>query len=205
MKKLAQNIQNSNPRQAVLLILTVLVAVGALVVGHYLVPAYDEWNTLRQTLYLQVSQHASLARNVMIKDSVAKQFQALDPEMQQTDSDHVTLSKFLRELETMRARNPSIILINAKPLPVKSEATHKLYRIKLSVAGNLTEILQFVSDLANGPTVTGLETFSLRGVQGNNVVECSLSIWTVRLIRRPREGGKTYERTVSSYVELAHD
>jgi Tfp pilus assembly protein PilO len=72
-----------------------------------------------------------------------------------------------------------------KPLPVQAEKTHKTYALNLSMAGKLHEIIQFVTDVTNRPTITGLKGFSLRAIQGSYMVECQLSLWMVRLIREP--------------------
>lgn len=89
----------------------------------------------------------------------------------------------------MLARHPSLTLINMKPLPVDDRGTYKIYPVKLAVAGKLQEVLQFVSAMTNRPVVVGLDGFSLRGIQGNNMVECTLSIWMVRLSGGPAAAG----------------
>jgi Tfp pilus assembly protein PilO len=71
---------------------------------------------------------------------------------------------------------------NTKPLPVENNGTHKIYKVRLSVAGKVQEIAQFVSALTHSEWIVGLEAFQLRGVQGHNMIECSLSVWMVRLI-----------------------
>ncbi len=168
-------------REILLFGLTILVAVCGLAARHYIVPAYDRWQALRSLVHVRAIEHAKLTANLAVRESVNRQFESLGPKVRQTNSDQITLSEYLRDLETL-ARHPSMTLINMKPLPVEQEETHKIYRVKLSVAGKLPEILQFISDVTNGPTITGLKTFTLRGVQGSNMVECSLSLWMIRLI-----------------------
>ena len=170
-----------SPRESVLFSLTTLGLLCLLVVHGYLLPAYDQWQLSKSSAQLQGLEYAKLNSNLAIKQSVNQQFHKLGPNALQLKSDQITLSEYLRELETL-TRHPSITLINMKPLPVKAETNHKIFHIKLSVAGKLPEILQFVTELTHGETITGLEGFSLRAMQGNNMVECSLSLWMVRLM-----------------------
>jgi Tfp pilus assembly protein PilO len=196
-------IRKLNAREIILFALTGVAAVSAVGVRSFILPAYDEGSALRSKVRLQAAEYARLEANLQVKDSVNKQFERLGEKVSQSASDQMTLSDFLRELETL-ARHPSLTLINMKPLPVKNEVTHKIYRVKLSVAGKLQEILQFITDVTNGPDVTGLESFALRGVQGLNMVECNLSLWMVRLLPEKAAGEKE-SKPISTTAEVDDD
>jgi Tfp pilus assembly protein PilO len=160
--------------------LTAVVIIAVPMIQKMILPAYDEWRMLRSQVNLQAIDYAKLTANLAIKDSVNQQYNKLDPKILLAATDQIVLSEYLRDIETM-ARHPSLSLINMKPMPVKEENFYKIYKVKLAIAGKLQEILQFISDVTNSPTVTGLESFSLRGVQGDNLVECNLSFWMIRL------------------------
>jgi hypothetical protein len=134
-----------------------------------------------------VAEHARLTRNVEMKQGVDKAFAQLGPEAYQRESDPLTLAGWLRELELL-ARLPSMALNNMKALPVKLEGSHKVYRVRLTISGKLPEVLRFISSATHGQSIAGLESFSLRGVQGINMVECGLSLRMIRLLSDNKEG-----------------
>jgi Tfp pilus assembly protein PilO len=163
--------------------IAVLLSAG---IGRYLVlPAYDQYKSLQATVDMQSVEHAKLSRNVSMGAQVDRQFEALGQDIMQSESDEVTLSQFLRQLESL-ARYPSMTLVNMKALPVRDEGAFKVFGVRAAVAGKLQEIVQFVSDLTSRPEAVGLEAFSIRGLQAGNRVECTLTVWMVRVAR---EGG----------------
>ena len=180
-------LRKQRPRQIVLGTITLNVVVCAWVVHYFVLPAYDEWRSLSSQAYVQAQEYAKLTANVAVRDSVEEEFKKLGPEIEQSESDQITLSQFLRDVEVL-ARLPSVMVINMKPLPVEDKGTYKIYPVRLSVAGKLQEILQFVSGVTNRPVVAGLEAFALRGIQGSNMVECTVSVWMVRLVSPPDVG-----------------
>jgi hypothetical protein len=186
-----------------MLCITVTLVLFIPLVKRFILPAYDQWCALKSTVGMQVVEYDTLKSNLLIKESVDKQFERLGDHVWQLESDQITLSNYLRELETL-ARHPSMTLINMKPIPAQLEDTHKIYRLKLTVAGKLQEILQFVSELTHGTTVTGLEAFSLRAVQGINIVECNLSLWMVQLIPESLELNRETEQHVAYRSEVTY-
>lgn len=191
-----QFLQRRRPREVAFFGLVCLLIMGLPIVRRYLLPAYDEWQAVRSTVQMQAVEHAKLTANLAVRGSVDRQFKSLGPKLIQSASDQITLSEYLRELETL-ARHPDMTLVNMKPLPVKQEHTYKIYRVRLSVAGKLQDIMQFVSDVTHGPAVTGLEAFTLRGAQGHNRVECSLCLWMVRLIPQTHDSESDSTRAVA--------
>ena len=172
-----------SPRQIVLAGITGTVVLCAMIVGRSIFPVYDEWQEMKSLVRLQSLEHDRLSRNLAIKQEVEEEASRLKPSVYQLESDAITLSQFLRELEVL-GRHPSMTLSNAKALPVEDKGAYKIYRVRLSVAGKLQEILQFVSDMTSGNTVVGLEGSALRGVQGGAMAECSLSMRMIRLVPR---------------------
>ena len=167
-------------REQILAVVAVSVIAGFVLIRAAIVPAVWEWSSLRGDLRSQQIRLSELSKNLTLKGSVDAQFEQLGNKVLQEDSDEATLSEFLRDVERA-ARYPTLRIINMKPLAVRTEDTHKVYRIRLSVGGKLQEIIQFYSDLMRGSAAAGLESFSIRGVQGGNIVECGLAIWMVRL------------------------
>lgn len=168
------------PRESMIFGLTLVLVICGPFILRWILPAYDQWTNLRSQVDLQAVDYAKLTANLAVKDSVNQQYEKISPAIRQNESDQIVLSEYLRDIETM-ARHPSLTVINMKPMPVKNEKSYKIYKVKLAVAGKLQEILQFVSDVTHSLTVTALESFSLRGVQGDNLVECNLSFSMIRL------------------------
>jgi len=171
----------------VLLKMTGSVAICAILFQCLIRPSYDEWRRTRVLIQAQASKLDRLKRNVEIRRGVEEQSRRVPREAFLTATDEFVLAKFLRDLEVL-ARRPTLSLVNLKPQPVQVKATHRVYPVKLTVAGRLQEVLQFVSLVTNRPEVTGMESFSLRGVQGGNAVECTLSLWLVKLTGGPTGG-----------------
>jgi len=168
------------PREYMVFGVTTLLVVCGPFIQRWILPAYDQWTNLRSHVDLQAADYAKLTANLAIKESVNQQYEKLNQKTRQNETDQIVLSEYLRDIESM-ARHPSLTLINMKPMPVKAEKNYKIYKVKLAIAGKLQEILQFVSDVTHSPSITGLESFSLRGVQGDNLVECNISFWMIRL------------------------
>ena len=176
-----RGLRGAHPRRMVLGVIAATIVVGFFLVQSFVLPAYDEWRLLGSRLKAQAEEYESLASNLAIRTSVDAELKKLGPHAEQSASDQITLSQFLRDIET-QAHQPSMTVINMKPLPVRDEGTHKRYPVRLAVAGKLQEVLQFVSDILNRDVVAGLDAFSIRGVQGSNMVECTLSVWMVTLV-----------------------
>ena len=186
-----------NTRQLALLVVTALVAICILTVKGCLLPAYEELSRVRSTAKSRAAEYAKLTRNLLISESIDARYKQHGKAVAQTGNDQKTLSNFLRDLE-IQARRPNMTIVNIKPLPVTTEATHNVYQARVSVSGKLQEILKFVSNLANTPTVIGLDSFSLRGVQGINTVECSLRVRSVRVVSGKAKGNLNSEHNGSS-------
>jgi hypothetical protein len=145
------------------------------------VPAYREWRGLQVQLAGQSAEYTRLSRNLAYRQSAEEEFARLPEEaFQAAESEQLTLAGWLRELES-KARRPSLVLVNTKPLPVRRERGFGVYAVKLSVSGRLPEVLQFISDATNGASITSVESFSMRAVQGGNQVECGFGLEMVRL------------------------
>ena len=183
-----------NNRQIVLATWAVLFVVSATLIDRYIFPAYEELDSERALAKSQAIHYLQLTRNLAISKNVNMEFEGLGKSAQQTENDQITLSNFLRDLETL-ARLPNMTIVNIKPLPIKTKPTHKIYRAKLSVAGRLQDILQFVLGVSSASMITGLESFYLRGVQGGvSKVECSLLVRMIRLISESQTDEPWHER-----------
>jgi hypothetical protein len=187
-------LNNLEDRQIVLMWITGAVVACALIAQGWLLPALEDLKSARSLARAQQQKYARLKENIKIRQRVDQQFGTLHSRSFQRQSDQITLSGFLRDLESM-ARHPSLTLVNMKPMPVKNEGSFKTYRIRLAVAGTIQDILRFVSDLTGQDYSAGVESFSLRGIQGGRMAECSLSIRMIRLVSEPpRESPDTAGR-----------
>jgi Tfp pilus assembly protein PilO len=147
-------------------------------------PAYDELAGLGKTAEARAAEYARLSRNLAAGKVAQERFASLGKIVNQTASDEATLSEFLRELELL-ARRPSLRIVNIKPVPVDDQVSHRIYRANMTMAGKVQDLLQFASEITDANTVEGLDNFTIRGVQGISMVECSLVIRMVRTIDAP--------------------
>ncbi len=178
---------NLNSRQNVLVLLTAAFLLTAVIVNYYLLPLYDRFVSVRLIVNAKAHKEARLARNLKVREIVDEQFDKYGGQIEQAESDQIAMSNFLRGVETA-ARYPGMRIVNLKPLPVISEPTHQFLRVQVSVEGKLEDVIRLVSSTGRARTVTGLESFSLRGVQGTSRVECTLKMRTVRLMSQSRHG-----------------
>lgn len=183
-----------NDRQISVLTLggLILLAVGLI---HYLIlPSYTNMQMLRSTLRKDRNRSDLLMRNLQAKDSVEAQFVQVESAVLQTETDEITISQFLREIEAL-ARKSNMTLVNMKPMAPKAEGTLRRYEVKLSIAGTLQDVFRFVHELTNGDRIVGLHSMSLRGVQGGRLVECNMEVWAVRMIPGGRRSSASSSKT----------
>ncbi|HET6430118.1 MAG TPA: hypothetical protein VM389_11075 [Phycisphaerae bacterium] len=200
------------PRQRALAVIATAVVGSVVTLQCVVFPTYDRWQALKARVRGQQMEFAHLRRNVTIGPSVEQAWRQLGPQVHQTATDEVTFSRFLQEVEAAARRqvsaasygggaSPGVTIVNAKPQPVEDGGTQRIYRLRLTVAGKLMEIVRFVSELVEGESIVGIEAFDLRGVQGASVVECGLSVRMVRLIdleRRKAPSAITESAAVSA-------
>ncbi len=171
-------------RQRVLLMATGATVMAAIALQGYVFPAYDRMTAARAQCEAQAAELATLEANMAVSGVVDRQFMLLNDVAFQDGSDQTVLSDLLRDLEAL-ARLPGMAIVNIRPLAVEDEGTHKIYRVKLAVSGPLQAVLAFVGAVTKDSPNTGIESFSLRGRQVRQEIECSLCI---RMIRLPRSG-----------------
>ncbi|MGE5608213.1 MAG: hypothetical protein ACM359_03075 [Bacillota bacterium] len=176
-------------RQWALCMAAAMVILAIAILRYGLVPSAREWKLLRSQWRVKNAEYARLVRNVGMKQGVEEQFTRLGAQAYQNESDPMTLAAWLRELELL-ARLPSMTLNNMKAMPVKHESAYKLYRVRLAVSGKLPEVMKFISAATHGESLTGLESFALRGVPGVNMVECGLSLRMIRLLPEAKKEGE---------------
>jgi Tfp pilus assembly protein PilO len=147
---------------------------------YYLVPAYDTQKAVRAQAELMSMDYAKLLTNLAVSEKMSREYEMLrDEAVVQTESDQITLSAFLQQIE-VAARRPTLVLINMRPQPIVTAETFKSYPVNLSISGNLPEVVRFVSDLLSAQTVISLDHFVLRGVQSYGRVECSMVLSMVK-------------------------
>lgn len=181
---------------AVALGLVVLVSLAFL---KFLRPAAYRWQTLRELASTQEVEHHRLHGYLRLQEEIGKRVKSLGPAVEQSDSDEITLSNFLRKLETL-AHHPSLTLINMKPESVKDEGGHKIYSVKLSINGHLQGMVRFIANVTGGNEVTGVEAFSLRSVRGQILAQGSFSLWMVRLAPKAKTVGSG-EKQEPKFIE----
>jgi hypothetical protein len=183
------------PRQRGLLVLVGVMLTGSCAVTWWVRPWYDQWRQLQSETQTKAAQLDHLWHNLSIRAAVDAEFEKLPPAVSTAEPDEMAESRFLRELETL-GRLPTLTLVNMKPLAVQTTGTHKVYPVHLTASGDLKDVVTFVASVVNRQEPTGLREFTLRAGQGPNVVECSITFWTVRL--NSRAPAKTTVRSINA-------
>lgn len=121
-----------------------------------------------------------LQANLTLQPRIEEIFAELGPRAMQNESDQTTLSLWLRDLEGL-GRQPGLTLTAMKPQPVKTSPAARTYRVRLTLLGSLPAVLQYVAAATERFPTLGIDSFSVRGVQAANQVECDLSLCLIRL------------------------
>lgn len=166
-----------NTRQKVMLGITATLVLTAMILENWTFPAYDEWRMQETAVAAQANTYNRLVRNLAIKDRVESQFATIPPEGFRTASDEIMFCDFLKRIEM--AAGP--LLVKVTPAPAEDEGAFATYQVRILLAGKLQDIVQFVDSLMHGSDVVGMESFSLRAIQGRNMCECTFILWMVRL------------------------
>jgi len=173
-------VQRLTPRELVLFSIAASLLLAFPVLLYILRPAYDDWKSKRDQVELSSQQLVRLTYNMTVEAEVQRQIATLSAQVYQADSDEITLSRFLREIETL-ANTSAVTVINTDPKPVTSERSQVYYRVRLVATGRTVDMLRFIAATTNRPEPTGVEEFSLRNSAGGDAVECTASLVTVRL------------------------
>ena len=118
------------------------------------------------------------------KEQVETQIAGLDDAVWQMHSDNEMFSKLLLEMSEV-AKLRDVRQGSTRYRQVENYSSFNVYPVELAVSGTIMQVLQFVTDLLNRPTITGLKSFMIRGTQSGSIVECNLSIWMVGLVPAP--------------------
>lgn len=169
-------------REWTLAAVTVFAALIVPFLQIYLIPTYDAFNAGRARLLAQQSEYAKIHGLLSLREEIDVRFDSIAGEAHQEQSNQITMSSFLRFLET-HVRYSTMTLINMKPEPVREESGYKIYAVRMSLSARLFDILRFVSEVTHGEMVAAVDSFTIRGVQAGQLVECTLSVWMVRLPR----------------------
>jgi len=173
---------NLGSRQLLLLGAASVAVLTLPILRYAVLPSYDNWRNLVARVSAQEEEYADLQMNIRLKEDIAGQFEQANARPEPFQSNEVTLSKFFKAVEGIAGKQRSLKLVNMKPRSVDVRKTHRLYHVKLVIAGRLPEVISFVTELMRGPVIAGIESFSLRGIQGADMVECVLSVSMLRLL-----------------------
>ncbi|MEM1330083.1 MAG: type 4a pilus biogenesis protein PilO [Planctomycetota bacterium] len=172
-----------SPRESVLAITALLALVLGLLANAAVRPALSKWRESQAELTAAALEHAKLTRFVDLSSTVAAEYGAIADGVFRTESDQITMSRFLSRVESL-ARRPGMAIVSAKPQEVVTGAHHREYPIRLAVSGRLPVIVEFVSELLAGDRAIGVASVSLSAARSGGEVECVLDLWLVALDKR---------------------
>jgi hypothetical protein len=184
-------LRNLTPREVMLFALVAFAATAFVALRWIVVPTFRDWRET-QSRFLSLSrEHARLLRNLAYKQSAEEQSRLLPPQAILVESEQLTLATWLRDLE-VAARRTGVTLNSTKPMPVLQEGGYKVFGVRVSLSGRLPDVLKFVSEVVSGPSVVGIQSYTMRAVRAPNNVECTLYLRMVR-IQQPGADGRRRE------------
>jgi hypothetical protein len=156
-------------------------------------PTYRHWQGTRDNLAALGAEHTILAGNLAQSDQVVRAADELTRVPAQTASDEVTLSQYLKSLESATSAQ-HVELVTMTPQPVENHSGYKLYRVRLVVACRLPDALRFIDAVTRGHASlapSGVGEFTLRASQTPGQVELSLSLVSMRQLTQSNSDGRT--------------
>jgi len=153
-------------------------------------PSWDRFKSSRSALEDRQVELARLRSNIAVAAQVGKAHASLPAQAWRVQDDEEALSYLLVNVESA-ARSSDLSLVNARPLPVKTEPDHRTYRVRIVLSGRLEQIVRFVDRITSGDALVGLDGFTLRGEQGENKTEATFEIVMIRLRGLDRAGSTT--------------
>lgn len=171
--------KNLSDRQICIAAILVLLLVFILVWQVLLKPAYQGYRQARKSAQDNAIEARLLELNLAIKTKVNESYAGLDLSAFGEEPEQVVLSQWLRDIES-KARYPGMVLTNMKPVPVVQKKSARLYGIHVSVVGRLPDIVKFVDDATHSRGIVGIESFTIRGKSGMDMVDASFTIQMVR-------------------------
>jgi len=162
---------------------SMLSLVGVLAFHWWVSPAISRWTFARDAASASDEEYDRLRGFLEVSGPVADAYGDLPEEVFQDASEQITMSRFLRRIESL-ARRPGMVIVNASPQPIEGDELHRMYPVQISVSGGLPPIVAFVQELLSGPWVVGVSGYSLQASRSGRNVECSLDLWMVTLTER---------------------
>lgn len=189
-------------REWVLVGLTLMVGIIMPLYALLLLPQWRRLDQVRTEASLLETELIELQSNLSIREQVDVLYQQANIEPLPADkSEHIITSDLLRKIDTIRANYPSLSVTNIRPLlpPEASRAGKssnnsrnvtettsrggdapggggRIYLVRMTVSGKLPEIVDFVTSLTHQRVLIRLDSYTLRGVQGVNLVECKMQL-----------------------------
>ncbi len=172
------------PRQKMALVVFALVLLCVYVVDDFIFPAFDELAKTRSRAEASAAELAKLKANLEAGKGLEETMRAYRKRLVQTEKDEVVLSTFAKNLEE-KARYPSMHIVNMRPEnTVREKGSCKLYGVKMALVAELSDLLAYLGEImgeAGEGDVVGLESVNIRGIQGGSSVECSFTVYLVRI------------------------
>jgi hypothetical protein len=170
-------------RELFLLAATTFVTLTLIVALGLVRPTYRHWRDEREHLNAVITKYVKLAHNLTQNDLIKDATAELESAPVQKDSDQITLSEYLRNLEAEGTRQ-KVELVSMRPDPTEQRNGYKLYRVHVVAAGRLPEVLRFVESASRGRdglSAGEIAEFAVRSVASGEAVECSIYLVSIRL------------------------
>ena len=182
------NLPKWSAREAGLGIAVLVTVLGFVPLRSWILPAKHRLDAAVSQYGSNVAEYRKLSAFLDSREEADRLYADLDPAVLQSDTDFVTLSHFLRRLETLASRHRTLTLANAKPEEPEGDGAVRHFPLRLTTSGSFPELVVFVTELLNEPVPVALESFTLRGTQGGEQVECGMRLVLTTLVAEPPRG-----------------
>lgn len=150
-------------------------------IHYWIKPRIDNLSELSDERTELQKSYEVFSHNLTIRPELEKRFKDLQNATPDANTDEVVLVSFLKDLENF-SKYPTLTLVNMKPMEAKTESGNRIFRVRMSIAGKLPDLLQYVGDLSKSPRIIGIEGYSIRATQGDNIVECTVTFWMIKVL-----------------------
>lgn len=169
--------------RVVILTCVMMIVAGVWATNSILIPRLGELRRARSALRDVAEEHAYLKASLRAVERLGAKAASLDPQLSDA-TDEVFLAGVFGQVEKLVGRFGDLRIVNVQPWPAENRDSHRVYRIRLAIAGGLPVVTQFLTEMTHGATVVGIEALAFRGIQGRREVECTVLLQVVRPISR---------------------
>lgn len=174
--KLGVYLSKLNKREKLVFYGAVLFVGASLIDRIVLGPILHKMALLNERIDVQEDLIRKNARIVAEKDRVQAVSAEFAPYLRAGSSQEEEVARILEEVEKL-ARKTSLYVVDMKPMGMTEEAANRKYTVDLNCEAQMEQIVNFMYELENSPTLLVVESFSIAPKsKETSIAKCNMRI-----------------------------